>query len=156
MQMYIGTKIIDAEPMTLGEYSKYRGWDMPENENANSDGMLVEYQDGGKPNHPKHENYISWSPENVFADAYKNVRLGMPYGSAVVMMKLGFKVARIGWNGKNMWVILVPGTTGAIMDDRSPYAKAGLSGCDISPHFDLMTRLTEICNQDGILLPLTH
>ena len=29
MKRYIGTKIIKAEPMTRGDYNKYRGWQIP-------------------------------------------------------------------------------------------------------------------------------
>jgi hypothetical protein len=62
--------------MTLGEYNKYRGWDIPENEDPNKSGYLVEYTDGGTPNHPEHQGYISWSPAEVFANSYQ--RSGTP------------------------------------------------------------------------------
>jgi allantoicase len=32
----------------------------------------------------------------------------MNFGEAIEQMKLGAKVAREGWNGKNMWVVLMP------------------------------------------------
>jgi hypothetical protein len=32
--------------------------------------MLVEYIDGGQSNHELHEGYISWSPKEVFENAY--------------------------------------------------------------------------------------
>ena len=69
---YIGTKILDAVPMTLGEYNIYRGWDLPKDEvnRVNGEGYLVEYLGGGTPNHPKHKGYISWSPKDVFEKAY--------------------------------------------------------------------------------------
>lgn len=41
------------------------------NEDPKEDGYLVEYQDGGKPNHPDYEGYISWSPKDVFEKAYQ-------------------------------------------------------------------------------------
>lgn len=71
MKKYIGTKQLKAKPMNLGEYNKYRGWKQPENEDPNTEGYLVEYQDGGKPNDERHEGYISWSPKDVFEKAYK-------------------------------------------------------------------------------------
>lgn len=71
MKKYIGTKQLKAKPMTLGEYNEYRGWKLPENENPNTEGYLVEYQDGGKPNDERHEGYISWSPKDVFEKAYQ-------------------------------------------------------------------------------------
>lgn len=69
-QHYVGTKQLKARPMTLGEYNAYRGWEMPDGEIPEADGYLVEYLDGGKPNHPDHAGYISWSPKAVFEDAY--------------------------------------------------------------------------------------
>ena len=32
MKRYIGTKIIEAEPLTLGDYNLYRGWQIPADE----------------------------------------------------------------------------------------------------------------------------
>lgn len=71
MQLYQGTKQLKAQPMTLGEYNAYRGWTMPENETPDAPGYFVEYTDGGKPNDPRHEGYISWSPADVFEKAYR-------------------------------------------------------------------------------------
>lgn len=70
MQQFIGTKIISAKPMTRLEYNQYRGWQLPDDEDGNDAGMLVEYHDGGAPNHPGHKGYISWSPKDVFDAAY--------------------------------------------------------------------------------------
>ena len=67
---HIGTKQLKAIPMTLGQYNAYRGWQMPDGEMPDTDGYLVEYTDGGKANHPDHAGYISWSPRQVFEDAY--------------------------------------------------------------------------------------
>lgn len=65
MNKYIGTKTVNAEPITLGEYNKLRGWEIPSNEVQDEQGYLVEYTDGGKPNHPDFKGYISWSPKDV-------------------------------------------------------------------------------------------
>ena len=46
MDKYIGTKIIEAKSMNRGDYNKYRGWDIPENENPDDEGYLVKYSDG--------------------------------------------------------------------------------------------------------------
>lgn len=69
MKHYVGTKIILAKPMTRQEYNDYRGWKMPENENGNDAGYLVEYPDGIS-NHSEHRGYISWSPAGQFDMAY--------------------------------------------------------------------------------------
>ena len=60
MEEYIGTKIIKAEPMKLGDYNEYRGWTIPEDEDPEREGYLVKYPD----------DYISWSPKEVFEEAY--------------------------------------------------------------------------------------
>jgi len=70
MQHYVGTKIIKAMPMTRGDYNVYRGWDIPADENPEDAGYLVEYTDGGQPNHAEHAGYISWTPAAVFEGAY--------------------------------------------------------------------------------------
>ena len=71
MQTYIGTKTIKAQPMTRYAYNALRGWEVPADEDPEDDGFLVEYVDGGKANHPDFAGYISWSPADVFARAYK-------------------------------------------------------------------------------------
>lgn len=105
IQKYIGTKILTATPMNRLKYNLYRGWDLPLNEDGNDEGYLVEYQDGGTPNHPDHAGYISWSPKAVFEQAYRPVS-GLPFGLAIEALKKGHRVAREGWNGKGMWLSL--------------------------------------------------
>lgn len=69
---YIGTKKIIAEPMTRLEYNQYRGWDVPSDENPEDEGYLVEYEptDPPTPNTKDREGYVSWSPKEVFEEAY--------------------------------------------------------------------------------------
>lgn len=71
MQKYIGTKTINAKPMTRQEYNDLRGWTVPADENPADEGYLVEYTDGGQANHPDYDGYISWSPKEVFERAYQ-------------------------------------------------------------------------------------
>ena len=61
MKTYIGTKIIEAEPMTRGEYNQFRGWTIPADENPDDEGYRVVYPDG----------YVSWSPKEVFENDYR-------------------------------------------------------------------------------------
>lgn len=82
---------------------------MLKDEDGDDEGYLVEYVDGGKSNHPDFKGYISWSPREVFARAYRPVN-GMTFGTALEAMKEGKKVARSGWNGKGMWIALSPGS----------------------------------------------
>ena len=108
MDLYIGTKTILAAPMTRGEYNKYRNWIVPENENPDDKGYLVEYVDAGDKNHPNHDNYISWSPKKTFDASYRPVT-GLTFGAALEAMKKGFKISRSGWNKKGMFVVYQKG-----------------------------------------------
>jgi hypothetical protein len=71
MKTYTGTKTLRAKPMTRDDYNTLRGWATPPEENGADEGYLVEYLDGGKANHPDFENYISWSPKDVFERTYR-------------------------------------------------------------------------------------
>ena len=96
MDRYLGVKILDAEPMNLGRYNILRGWQIPENEDPTREGYRVVYSDG----------YVSWSPKEIFKEAYRRID-DLTFGLAVEVMKKGHKVARKGWNGKGMWVVMV-------------------------------------------------
>lgn len=73
MNTYIGTKLVKAEPLTRREYNNLRGWKLPDDENGDDEGYLVEYLDGGKANHKDFIGYISWSPKEQFDNAYVTV-----------------------------------------------------------------------------------
>lgn len=60
MKHFIGIKEVDAKPMTRGDYNKYRGWQIPADENPEDEGYLVKYSD----------SYESWSPKEAFDKAY--------------------------------------------------------------------------------------
>lgn len=68
------------------------------------------------------------------------------FGEAIRRLKDGRKVARSGWNGKGMWLVLVPGTPVAELREGTPYEKA-LRGqavhCEILPHIDMWTTNSE-------------
>lgn len=74
MKSYIGTKRINAKPMTRAEYNISRGWTLPADEDGADAGYLVEYVGGGKANVPGHAGYVSWSPKDVFERAYQPIR----------------------------------------------------------------------------------
>ena len=98
MKRYIGTKIIKAEPMTRGDYNKYRGWQIPVDEEPTEKGYLVKSSDG----------YESWTPLKQFEEAYRRCD-NMPFGLSIEALKKGKKVARKGWNGKGMYLFLADG-----------------------------------------------
>lgn len=111
MRDFYGTKHIKAHPMLRGTYTRYRGWEVPADENPEDEGYLVEYVDSPNPNHPKHDGYISWSPKKVFESAYRENQ-GLTFGLALEAMKMGKCVARAGWNGKGMFLFLLPAGNG--------------------------------------------
>lgn len=96
---YIRTNIVEADPMTLGEYNNFRGWNIPENEDPNTEGYKITYADG----------YISWCPKGRFDEVSRPVD-GMTFGQALEALKSGLKVTRRGWNGKGMYLWLLPQT----------------------------------------------
>ena len=104
MKKFIGTKMVIATPMNRQQYNDYRDWPLPDDEDGADDGYLVEYTDGGKPNHPNHTGYISWSPKEHFDAAYRPTD-GLTFGLAIEALKLGERVARNGWDS-NTWLIL--------------------------------------------------
>lgn len=106
MKRYIGTKVINAKPMTRAEYNDFRGWTLPADENGADEGFLVEYLDGGKGNTDHYAGYVSWSPAEVFDRAYRPVT-GMSFGLALEAMKQEHYVQRTGWNGKGLQLALV-------------------------------------------------
>ena len=104
LEEFIGTKIICAKPMSRLDYNIFRGWELPTNENGSDEGYLVEYIDGGEPNTKEYRGYVSWSPKVQFENAYKQSS-NLSFGDAITYLKLGYRVARTGWNGKGMYLV---------------------------------------------------
>ena len=131
MKDYIGTKMIQAKSMTRGDYNRYRGWQIPADENPEDEGYLVKYKDG----------YESWSPKEAFEEAYRE-STGLTFGVALELLKRGEKVARIGWNGKGMFLVMTEGSevpTEKMRNDvtRGYYEKEGKDTVKICPHIDM-------------------
>lgn len=61
LEPYIGSKIIQACPMTLTDYNATYNKVVPATQGE--DGYVVFYPDG----------YISWSPKTVFEEAYRKL-----------------------------------------------------------------------------------
>lgn len=91
-------------------------------------GYAVKYADG----------YISWSPKEVFEEAYQPVG-ALSFGHALVALKAGLKVARSGWNGSGMFIFLVGGSSFAV--NRPPLLGIYQEGTviDYRPHIDIKT-----------------
>lgn len=75
MSQYIGTKIVSAKPMSRLAYNDLRGWTVPEDENPEDEGYLVEYavEKNNKQNLKYCKGYVSWSPKDVFEKHYSKV-----------------------------------------------------------------------------------
>lgn len=93
MPKYIGTKVVQAKPMTMTEAQNVLGREIKP-ATVEEDGYLVKYKDG----------YKSWSPKSVFDATYR--KLGeMDFGNVIDALKCGLAVRRKGWNGKGMFVV---------------------------------------------------
>ena len=70
----------------------------------------------------------------------------MTFSEALVEVKNGARVAREGWNGKNMFIFLVPGSTFKV--NRPPLLGIYPEGTEIkyNPHIDMKTA-------DGSIVP---
>lgn len=113
---YIGTKIVTAY----------------QQEKDGKPGYGVIYADG----------YTSWSPKEVFEESYRAIERdgqALNFGDALHMLKLGKKVARAGWNGKGMFLFIVPGSTFKV--GRPPLLGIYPEGTEINycPHIDMKT-----------------
>lgn len=100
MKQYIGSKIVNACPAYRctfpGGMVTYAGMgDVIPTECKIEEGYRVQYEDG----------YLSWSPKAVFEKAYRETT-GLSFGLAIEAAKMGKKIARAGWNGKNQYVEL--------------------------------------------------
>jgi len=96
MEKYIGVKIIHAVPMTGREAAieLQRPIDTT-NADEEGNGYLVQYPDG----------YHSWSPKVQFEEAYRKTDR-LTFGLAIEALRKGLRVARSGWNGKNMRILM--------------------------------------------------
>ena len=139
MDKYLGIKLVKAKPMSRGDYCALRGWSVPADENPEDAGYLTEDIGAGETNVAGYTGYISWSPAAVFNQSFVPEQ-GMDFGTALLALKQGYKVARKGWNGKGMWLILVPGQKAVQLKEGTPYhAALGPVETEILPHIDMWT-----------------
>lgn len=92
-------------------------------------GYFVVYADG----------YESWSPAEAFEEGYTLIQPtdGMTFEQALQLVKQGRRVARRGWNGKGMFIYLVPGSMFEV--NRPPLSGIYADGTLITyrPHVDM-------------------
>ena len=110
---------------------------------------MVEYANGGQANHPEYKGYISWSPKAVFEKAYMPTA-GMSFGFAIEAARAGKKIARAGWNGKDMWLSIshnvpteVPAENFWSPNNRD-YAEKNGGSAVVLPSFTMKTASGEI------------
>ena len=97
LKLYIGTKMVKAEPMAKSA-AVAKGWARPSSEgNEDVPGYHVQYTN------PDGSTYDSWSPKDVFEQSYQIVenfkdrlftaklRLNMLIAEAEIMLNSGFK-----------------------------------------------------------------
>lgn len=111
MKEAIGTKVIRFEPMTKAEFAELFGRVHPDNSPVDAEGYHVQHDN------PNGSVYDSWSPKNVFDEAYRSLDGGLTFGDALFFLKQGKKVARKGWNGKGMYLVLREGGVSWSADD---------------------------------------
>ena len=79
---------------------------------------------------------------DIFAATYEAAEAlgtGLTFGQAIEAMKKGQRVARAGWNGKGMFLFLVPGSTFQV--SRPPLLGIYPEGTTVNycPHIDMKT-----------------
>ena len=130
MKKYIGTKLVQARPMTRGAYNRYRGWEIPADENPEDEGYLIQYPDG----------YVSWSPKGMFDHSYLEVDdnpqlpSGVSIGPGMVeafidrieVMKLGERTTVVRCILKNGFELV---ESSACVDPRNYSVEIGQEAC---------------------------
>lgn len=98
MKKYIRCHEVEAKPCTLGEWEQETGrtWNEPDRSRT-EEGYKCDYPSG----------YSGWCPKGEFDKVSRPID-GMTFGMAIEAMKQGKKVARAGWNGKGMYLWLLP------------------------------------------------
>ena len=141
MTQYIGTKRVKGFPMTMKDYFEQSGREIPpgmvKTHGEDAPGYLVEYE----PTKEQPEGYQSWSPMQVFEDAYREVD-GLTFGIAIELMKAGKKLTRPSWNGKGFYVFYQKGyPVGIPLNKNTAEATGEAEGtvCKFAPYLMIQT-----------------
>lgn len=65
MVAFAGASAVHAATMTRQEYNDYRGWQLPEDENGNDVGYILEDRAGQK-NTEQLDGFVQWLPKDEF------------------------------------------------------------------------------------------
>jgi hypothetical protein len=142
MQTYIGTKIIQAEKLSVFNLAN-KIVEGTLKSNGAIDGFLlkndpddlcylVKYPDG----------YTSISPVDVFEEAYE-LATGLSYGLAVEAARKGYALQRVSWNDKDEYMFIVAGApfnfeSQLLSDNVNRLLERDMASV-IAPHFALKT-----------------
>lgn len=99
------------------------------------------------------DGYHSFSPAAQFEDGYTKIekqvaRTNHTFAEVIDLLKDGKRLARKGWNGKGLFVFLVPGSTFKV--NRPPLLGIYPEGTDIEYHAHV-----DIRSVDGKIVPWT-
>lgn len=120
MKKYLGVKLIEAEPMSLGDYNDFKGWVIPPDEDPKSEGYKVKYSD----------DYISWSPKEEFEKYY--FPLADPEGKKIIeedVIKMVKGQEAVRWGEK---------TTSVYVTLRNGFVISESSSCVDADNFDMI------------------
>jgi hypothetical protein len=151
---HIGLKNVKVTPMTRLAYNKYRGWELPANEQGNDEGYLIEYEPrpGEASNVEGHEGYVAWMPRKVFNDTYNSMSDNLTFGLALELAKKGYRIARHGWNGKGLTVAVQQPTDGSDMSLPYLYMQyPSTPASDNAPSSHINARVPWLASQTDIL-----
>ena len=70
----------------------------------------------------------------------------MDFSEALKHLKSGHRLARAGWNGKNMWICLMPGYPDGIEPSASTALHFGDGKVKVRPYFAM-------CDSQGMMVP---
>ncbi len=105
MEKRIDTKVVFLTAMSRQEYHDYRDWKLPDDQNGEDIGYLVEDSKAGYKNDSRHDGHISWWPKDKADQTYTRSE-GLSFGQALEALEIGEKVSREGWNGVGLWLEL--------------------------------------------------
>lgn len=145
LKKYIGIKVVEAKPMNEIDAESI-GYARKNSDNHEwRNGYHVRYIN------PDGSFYDSWSPKDVFEEAYHEVK-GMNFGEVIEALKAGLAVRRKGWNGKGMFIVKqVPShiTADIIPNMQSlPQSAKNILMSRENPHIDYTNQML-IINPDG-------
>lgn len=129
-----GTAMIIPENTTYGIFEVSA--DYVNKHDPQPGGYYVRYDTG----------YESWSPAQAFEEGYTLIQesSGLTFGDAIRLLKQGKKLQRAGWNGKNMWIALSPGSSALPAENfwagpNREFAEKNGGAADVLPNITMKT-----------------